>query len=75
MIENFRQGVMARFGLAYPDLRAVRPDIIMVTMGSQGATGPESRYGSFGVTLEQTAGVASITATAAATRARRGALP
>ena len=61
VIENFRQGVMARFGLAYPDLRAVRPDIIMVTMGSQGATGPESRYGSFGVTLEQTAGVASIT--------------
>ena len=61
VIENYRQGVMARFGLSYEDLRQIKPDIIMVTLGSQGATGPEVAYGSFGVTLEQTAGVASIT--------------
>lgn len=61
VIENFRQGVMERFGLGYEDLRKVRPDIIMLTMASQGATGPEAAYGSFGITLEQTAGVASIT--------------
>ena len=58
VIENYRQGVMARFGLSYEDLRQIKPDIIMVTLGSQGATGPEVAYGSFGVTLEQTAGVA-----------------
>lgn len=61
VIENYRQGVMDRFGLGYKDLRQVRPDIIMLTMASQGATGPEAAYGSFGVTLEQTAGVASVT--------------
>lgn len=61
VIENYRQGVMQRFGLAYEDLRKVKPDIIMVTLASQGATGPEAAYGSFGVTLEQTAGVAAIT--------------
>ncbi len=61
VIENYRQGVMDRFGLGYQDLRKVRPDIIMLTMASQGATGPEAAYGSFGVTLEQTAGVASVT--------------
>lgn len=61
VIENYRQGVMKRFGLSYEDLREVRPDIIMVTLASQGATGPEAAYGSFGVTLEQTAGVASVT--------------
>jgi len=61
VIENFRQGVMGRFGLAYEDLCKVRPDIIMVTLGSQGGSGPESAYGSFGITLEQTAGVAAIT--------------
>lgn len=61
VVENFRQGVMDRFGLGYQDLKQVRPDIIMLTMASQGATGPEAAYGSFGVTLEQTAGVASVT--------------
>lgn len=61
VVENFRQGVMDRFGLGYQDLKKVRTDIIMLTMASQGATGPEAAYGSFGVTLEQTAGVASVT--------------
>lgn len=61
VVENYRQGVMDRFGLGYNDLKKVRPDIIMLTMASQGATGPEAAYGSFGVTLEQTAGVASVT--------------
>lgn len=61
VMENYRQGVMARFGLSYEDLKAIKPDIIMVTLASQGSTGPEAAYGSFGVTLEQTAGVASIT--------------
>ena len=61
VIENYRQGVMDRFGLGYNDLRKVKPDIIMLTAASQGATGPEVAYGSFGVTLEQTAGVAAVT--------------
>jgi benzylsuccinate CoA-transferase BbsF subunit len=61
VVENYRQGVMKRFGLGYDQLRAVRPDIVMLSMASQGSTGPEAAYGSFGVTLEQTAGVASIT--------------
>ena len=61
VMENYRQGVMASFGLSYDDLKKVKPDIIMVTLASQGSTGPEAAYGSFGVTLEQTAGVAAIT--------------
>lgn len=61
VVENFRNGVMDRLGLGYEDLRQVRPDIIFVSLSSQGASGPERTYGSFGVTLEQTAGLASIT--------------
>ncbi len=61
VIESFRSGVMERFGLDYPALREVRADLIMVSLSSQGASGPERAYGSFGATLEQTAGVASIT--------------
>lgn len=61
VVESFRSGVMERFGLGYADLRALKSDIIMVSLSSQGSTGPERSYGSFGATLEQTAGIASIT--------------
>jgi len=61
VVESFRVGVMANFGLDYPQLRAVKPDIIMVSLSSQGQTGPESGYGSFGAVLEQTGGLAAIT--------------
>lgn len=61
VVESFRSGVMTRFGLGYRDLVKVKPDIIMVSLSSQGSTGPESSYGSFGATLEQTAGLASVT--------------
>ena len=59
--ESFRVGVMDRFGLSYEELKKVKSDIIMISLYSQGATGPEKTYGSFGATLEQTAGVASFT--------------
>lgn len=59
--ENFRVGVMDRLGLGYEELRRLKPDIIMISMSSQGVTGPERTYGSFGNILEQTGGIASIT--------------
>jgi len=61
VIESFRSGVMERFGLSYEDLKLIRKDIIMVSLASQGGSGPERSYGSFGATLEQTAGIASFT--------------
>jgi benzylsuccinate CoA-transferase BbsF subunit len=59
--ENFRVGVMDRLGLGYQELRRLKPDIIMISMSSQGVTGPERTYGSFGNILEQTGGIAAIT--------------
>ncbi len=40
VIENFSPGVMDRLGLSYNDLRAVRDDIVMVSISSNGQTGP-----------------------------------
>jgi benzylsuccinate CoA-transferase BbsF subunit len=40
VIENFGTGVMAKFGLDYPNLRAVKPDIIMLSGTPLGQTGP-----------------------------------
>ena len=61
LIENFRASVMVRLGLGYEVVSQVNPQLIYVKISSQGATGPEKDYGSLGSTLEQTAGLASVT--------------
>jgi crotonobetainyl-CoA:carnitine CoA-transferase CaiB-like acyl-CoA transferase len=52
---------MDRLGLGYDVVSRVNPRLIYVKISSQGATGPEKDYASLGSTLEQTAGLASIT--------------
>ncbi len=61
LIENFRASVMDRLGLGYAVVSRVNSQLIYVKISSQGATGPEKDYGSLGSTLEQTAGLASVT--------------
>jgi crotonobetainyl-CoA:carnitine CoA-transferase CaiB-like acyl-CoA transferase len=61
LIENYRASVMDRLGLGYEVISQANPQIIYVKISSQGATGPEKDYGSLGSTLEQTAGLASVT--------------
>lgn len=61
LFENYRAAVMDRLGLGYATLSQVNPQLVYVKISSQGATGPERYYGSLGSTLEQTAGLASIT--------------
>ena len=39
--ENFVVGTMERFGLGYEVLRAIKPDIVMLSGSSVGQTGPE----------------------------------
>lgn len=61
LIENYRASVMDRLGLGYEVIAQANPQIIYVKISSQGSTGPEKDYGSLGSTLEQTAGLASVT--------------
>ena len=61
VVENYRASVMDRLGLDYATLSNANPQLIYLKISSQGATGPEKDYGSLGSTLEQTAGLASIT--------------
>ena len=39
VVENFRPGVMARLGLGYEDLKAVRPDLIYCAISGSARTG------------------------------------
>lgn len=45
--ESFRAGVMARLGLGYEKLRAVKNDIIMVSVSSSGQSGPDSHFAGY----------------------------
>ena len=61
LVENYRASVMDRLGLGYDAISQANPQIIYVKISSQGDSGPERDYGSLGSTLEQTAGLASVT--------------
>ena len=58
VLENFRRGVLARLRLDYPVLRATNPAIILAAISSQGETGPDANYVSFGTTLDAVGGLA-----------------
>ncbi|WGF88567.1 CaiB/BaiF CoA transferase family protein [Marinivivus vitaminiproducens] len=57
---NFRPGTLAKLGLAYDDLRAIKPDIIVAEMPAYGLTGPMSGYAALGPTMEMATGMASM---------------
>ncbi|MHB8573706.1 MAG: CaiB/BaiF CoA transferase family protein [Dehalococcoidia bacterium] len=61
LAENFRASVLERQGLGWEELRRVNPRLVYLKLSSQGNSGPERDYGSLGSTLEQTAGLVSIT--------------
>jgi CoA:oxalate CoA-transferase len=42
LIENFRPGVLAQYGLAYPDLVADNPRLLMLSISGYGQRGPEA---------------------------------
>ena len=59
--ENYRASVMERQGLGWDTLRGINPRLVYLKLSSQGNSGPERDYGSLGSTLEQTAGLVSVT--------------
>ena len=45
--ESFRAGVMRRLGLGFEDLKAVKADVILVSLSSCGQTGPDSHFAGY----------------------------
>jgi crotonobetainyl-CoA:carnitine CoA-transferase CaiB-like acyl-CoA transferase len=45
--ESFRAGVMKRLGLGFEELRAVKPDVILLSLSSCGQTGPDSHFAGY----------------------------
>jgi benzylsuccinate CoA-transferase BbsF subunit len=59
--ENMRPGTLERLGLGYEALRAVKPDIIMLSSSAVGGTGPERTYVGYAPTFAALGGLSSIT--------------
>lgn len=61
LVENFRPGVMAQYGLEYAAVQALNPRLIYVSASGYGADGPLAEKGAFDITIQAYAGYMSIT--------------
>ncbi|HVT76124.1 MAG TPA: CoA transferase [Acidimicrobiales bacterium] len=61
LIENYRADVMDKLDLGYDAVRAVRPDIVYVSMAAFGKTGADRDLVGFGPVIELMSGLASLT--------------
>ena len=59
-MQNYRPGVMARLQLDEPDLRAVKEDIIYVSMSGFGETGPYAHKPVYDPLIQALSGLASV---------------
>ena len=72
MIENFSARVLDNWGIDYETLRALRPDVILLSLSGMGHSGPWKDYVSFGPTLQALAGLTALTAEPGASPAGPG---
>jgi len=56
VVENFRPGVMQRFGLDYPNLQAVNPALIYCAISGYGQTGPSAGLPAYAPVIHASSG-------------------
>ena len=56
VVENFRPGVMARFGLDYPVLQAAKPDLVYCAISGYGQTGPSAGLPAYAPVIHASSG-------------------
>ena len=56
LIENFRPGIMKKFGLAYDDLRLINEKLVMLSISGFGQQGPESGRAAYAPILHAESG-------------------
>ena len=61
VLENFRPGVFDRLGIGYESLRQVKPDIILVSLSSNGQSGPERNYAGYAPMFAALGGLGHLT--------------
>jgi crotonobetainyl-CoA:carnitine CoA-transferase CaiB-like acyl-CoA transferase len=61
LVENYRVGVTARLGIDAPTVQGINPELVYLSLSSQGQTGPDALHTSYGSTLDLLSGLASVT--------------
>ena len=61
VIENFRPGVMAKFGLDHASLMKEKPSLVYCSISAYGQSGPRAKEGGFDMTLQAMSGAMSVT--------------
>jgi crotonobetainyl-CoA:carnitine CoA-transferase CaiB-like acyl-CoA transferase len=60
MVENYRPGALASYGLGYDDIVALNPDIIYVSISAFGQNGPHGHRPGFDDVVQATSGFMSV---------------
>ena len=63
-IENFKVGALARYGLDYPKLKLLNPNLIYCSITGFGQTGPSSERAGYDAMIQGEGGLKSITGVA-----------
>lgn len=61
LIENYKVGTLARYGLGYEDLKAVNPKLIYCSITGYGQTGPYKDRGGYDPIVQAMSGMMSVT--------------
>lgn len=61
VLENFKPGTLARWGLGYDELRKINPSIIVTSISGYGQTGPYKEKPGFGSVAEAIGGLRFLT--------------
>lgn len=61
VLENFRPGVLDKYGLGYEALTRIAPHLVYCSISGYGQTGPMARKGAFDVTVQAMSGLMSVT--------------
>ncbi len=61
LVENYRPGVLSRWGLDYETLAAKHPGLVYASISGYGSTGPSSGKGGFDLVAQGVSGLMSVT--------------
>ena len=56
VVENFRPGVMRRFGLDYPAMKEIKPDLVYCAISGYGQTGPSAELPAYAPVIHASSG-------------------
>jgi crotonobetainyl-CoA:carnitine CoA-transferase CaiB-like acyl-CoA transferase len=61
LLENYKVGTLAKFGLAYEDLKTVNPRLIYASVSGFGQTGPKRKHAAYDFMIQAMGGLMSVT--------------